>query len=122
MKKVVCGFIVALVSLGVCGLALAQEDVQQTPEQQQKDLLITNIVALRNQEARVIVLQQLLNEEISELRRTQAVFCDQYNLNLDTFRAGLYRYDETTGKFVEDKVEMDPSLEGLSQLEDDTAQ
>jgi len=72
-----------------------------TTTQQEKDLLIGNINNMRNQELRVAVLQQLLNEEVAKLRNVQAVFCDQYKLDIDKFRQGLYRYDDKTGKFVE---------------------
>ena len=67
---------------------------------QEKELLIANINNMRNQELRVAVLQQLLNEEIAKLRNVQAVFCDQYKLDIEKFRRGLYRYDDGQGKFV----------------------
>jgi flagellar biosynthesis protein FliP len=83
------------------------ESVQVPTEQdfarQQKELLVANINNMRNQELRVAVLQQLLNEEIAKLRNIQAVFCDQYQLDIEKFRKGLYRYDEKEGKFVEVK-------------------
>ncbi len=67
---------------------------------QQKELLIANINNLRNQELRVAVLQQLVNEEIAKLRNMQAVFCDTYKLDVEKFRLGQYRYDDRQGKFV----------------------
>ncbi len=67
---------------------------------QEQELLITNINNMRNQELRVTVLQQLLNEEVTKLRNLQAVFCDTYKLDIDKFRMGQYRYDERQGKFV----------------------
>jgi len=67
---------------------------------QQKELLVANINNLRNQELRVAILQQLLNEEVAKLRNIQAVFCDAYKLDVDKFRQGLYRYDERQGKFI----------------------
>jgi len=67
---------------------------------QGKELLIANINNLNNQQLRVAVLQQLLNEEIAKLRNIQAVFCDAYKLDIEKFRQGLYRYDEKQGKFV----------------------
>jgi len=83
--------------------------VQQQPtvisSQEQKDLLIANVTNMRNQETRVAVLQQLLNEEMMKLRNFQSVFCDQYKLDLDKFRKGLYRYDENTGKFEENEAQ-----------------
>ncbi|MCK5306067.1 MAG: hypothetical protein KAJ66_02955 [Candidatus Omnitrophica bacterium] len=68
---------------------------------QEKDILVANINAMRNREIKVAVLQQLLNEEIANLRQMQAVFCDQYKLDPDKFRSGLYIYDEEKTKFVE---------------------
>ena len=67
---------------------------------QQKELLVANINNLRNQELRVAILQQLLNEEVAKLRNMQAVFCDAYKLDVEKFRLGQYRYDEGQGKFV----------------------
>lgn len=67
---------------------------------QEQELLVANINNMRNQELRVAILQQLLNEEIGKLRNIQAVFCDAYKLDVEKFRMGLYRYDEKTGKFV----------------------
>ena len=67
---------------------------------QEKELLIANINNLNNQQLRVAVLQQLLNEELAKLRNVQAVFCDQYKLDIEKFRMGLYRYDDGQGKFV----------------------
>ena len=67
---------------------------------QEKEALIANINNMRNQELRVAVMQQILNEEVAKLRNIQAVFCDAYKLDVDKFRQGLYRYDEKTGKFV----------------------
>ncbi|MDP3732848.1 MAG: hypothetical protein Q8R31_07515 [Candidatus Omnitrophota bacterium] len=67
---------------------------------QEQELLIANINNMRNQELRVTVLQQLLNEEVTKLRNLQAVFCDTYKLDIEKFRMGQYRYDERQGKFV----------------------
>ena len=67
---------------------------------QEKELLISNINNLNNQQVRVAVLQQLLNEEVAKLRNIQAVFCDQYKLDIEKFRMGMYRYDDRQGKFV----------------------
>jgi len=86
--------------------AKAKEEVKQpapTPVEtarQEKEFLIANINNMRNQELRVAVLQQLLNEEVGKLRNVQAVFCDAYKLDIEKFRQGLYRYDEMQGKFV----------------------
>jgi len=83
-----------------------KEEAKQTaPTQvetirQEKELLIANINNMRNQELRAAVLQQLLNEEVAKLRNVQAVFCDQYKLDIEKFRMGLYRYDDGQGKFV----------------------
>lgn len=79
------------------------EVLEPTPVEtarQEKELLIANINNLNNQQLRVAVLQQLLNEEVAKLRNVQAVFCDQYKLDTEKFRMGLYRYDDANGKFV----------------------
>lgn len=77
----------------------------KSPEEQQlereKNILIANFNAMSNQELTVNVLQQLLNREIMELKRMQAVFCDQYKLNPEKWRQGLYEYDAASGKFLE---------------------
>ena len=67
---------------------------------QEKEVLVANINNLNNQQLRVAVLQQLLNEEVAKLRNTQAVFCDAYKLDIEKFRMGQYRYDDRQGKFV----------------------
>jgi hypothetical protein len=83
----------------------AQPQAQQAPTviatQEQKDLLVTDINNMRTQELRAVVLQQLLNEEAAKLRNLQSIFCDQYKLDVEKFRQGLYRYDDATGKFNE---------------------
>jgi hypothetical protein len=71
---------------------------------QEKEALMANINSLRNADLRVAILQQLLNEEIGKRRNLEAVFCDQYKLDIDKFRKGLYSYDEKEGKFVEQNV------------------
>ncbi len=71
--------------------------------QQEREALVANINNMNNQQLRVAVLQQLLNEEVAKLRNVQAVFCDQYGLDIEKFRNGLYRYDDKAGKFVEVK-------------------
>jgi len=69
--------------------------------QQEKDLLIANINAMRTQELRVAVLKQLSDEESAKLQGIQAAFCDKYKLDVNKFREGLYRYDDKAGKFIE---------------------
>ncbi len=87
----------------------APQTLEQTKQldkkAQEKELLIANLNNLRNQELRVAVLQQLLNEAFVQLRNLQAVFCDTYKLDVEKFRQGLYRYDEKEAKFVEIKPE-----------------
>ncbi|MFH1798846.1 MAG: hypothetical protein ABH844_05910 [Candidatus Omnitrophota bacterium] len=89
----------------VCGMAMSTvsfaQDVEKTQAQKEKDVLVSNIIALRNKEARVAVLQQLLSEEFNSLSQMQAVFCDRYKLTPDKFRAGEYVYNEEEGKLVE---------------------
>ena len=80
----------------------AAKPVTATPAQNSaRDALVNNIGALRTQELRVIVVQQILNEEMTKLDATQKNFCSQYKLDLEKFRKGLYRYDDQQGKFVE---------------------
>ncbi len=72
---------------------------------QEKEALITNITVLRNQELRVAILQQLLNEELAKLRDVQTAFCNKYKLDIEKLRKDLYRYDEKENKFIEVKSE-----------------
>ncbi len=67
MKKVVCGLITVM--FGLCCFNVLVFAQTKDPAQQEKDALIANIIALRNEEARVVVLQQLLNEEIAQLKQ-----------------------------------------------------
>jgi len=93
--------LVIVVVLGIIGNTAFAQEVSE--KEAKKDLLINNITALRNQEVRVMVLQQILNEETSKLMQVQAVFCDQYNLDVEKFRAGVYRYDAEKDEFTERK-------------------
>jgi len=77
----------------------------QNSNSKEKDQLIANLNGMRNQEVRVIILQQLLNEEVGKLNAVQESFCKSYKLDVDKLRKGLYRYDDTKGMFVEMKVE-----------------
>lgn len=114
MRKI---FIVLTAVLLFSSIVLAKDEKknpkQATPAQaqaaatgvitsaQEKEVLITDITNLRNQDLRVGVLGQLLNEEIAKLRDVQTGFCSKYKLDVEKFRQGLYRYDEQQGKFVE---------------------
>ena len=81
----------------------AMKEQMERRAQSEKDILVANINALRNQRTRVTVLQQLLDEATAKLPEMEAVFCDHYNLDLDKYRAGKYRYDANTGKLTEMK-------------------
>lgn len=81
----------------------SQSTVGPKLAEQEKKLLMSNISAMRNQDMRVIVLQQILNEESAKQIQMQAVFCDQYKLNPEKFRAGKYTVDDKTGEIKEDK-------------------
>ena len=114
MRKI---FIVLIAVLLFSSIVLAKDEKknvkQATPAQaqaattgaiasaQEKEVLITDITNLRNQDLRVAVLGQVLNEEIAKLRDVQTAFCGKYKLDVEKFRQGLYRYDEKQGKFVE---------------------
>ena len=56
---------------------------------------------MQNQQARVLVLQQLLTRELADLRQMEAVFCDQYKLDVEKLRRGEYIYDDKQNKLVE---------------------
>ena len=106
MKKLL-SFLCVLSLLGLLSFCVIVNPVmaqQKSQKEIERDLLISNLTALRNQELRVAILQQLVNEEAAKLRQMQAVFSDQYNLQPDKLRAGQYVYDEKTGKFVERKI------------------
>jgi len=78
-----------------------QTPAMPTEQDLARQELIANLNGMRNQELRVAILQQLLNEESGKLLNIQAVFCDRYRLDVEKWRNGLYRYDEKQGKFVE---------------------
>lgn len=112
-------FVILVVVLLTFGIALAKEKKKNLKQQAQapaaqvikaspsittpeaKADLVANITDMRNQELRVAVLGQLLNEEIAKLRNVQTTFCNKYKLDIEKFRQGLYRYDEQQAKFVE---------------------
>lgn len=93
----------------ICGERRKKEDVQQiqnldqagVTEAEKKQALINNFNIMRNQELRVILLQQMLNEEVMKLNGLQEQFCRLYNLDINKLRQGLYRYDDAQEKFVE---------------------
>ncbi len=72
-----------------------------SPQDQAKQQVVNDLAVMQNVELRVIVLQQVLNREVAELRQVQAVFCDAYKLDVEKWRKGLYRYDEKQSKFIE---------------------
>lgn len=78
-----------------------QVEEQKAPQLSERDILVNNINVLRSQEIRVAVIQQVLSEEVNKLMQGQTAFCQQYNLDVEKFKAGLYRYDNEQGKFVE---------------------
>lgn len=113
-KRIIVVSILALVCVNTAVLLAkdsnktkAAEVENQAPavdkEKQEKDMLIANINNLRNQELRVTILQQILNEEIAKWRNSEAVFADQYKLDLEKFRKGAYKFDDKSGKIVEQK-------------------
>lgn len=77
----------------------------QAQQDADKQELINNVNNMRSQEVRVVILQQLVNEEMGKLQNLQAAFCAKYKLDIEKFRKGLYRYDEKERKFIEQKVE-----------------
>jgi len=83
----------------------AQVATQVDPIKQKKDILVGNINFMRNQQIRVAVLQQLLNEELAKLKNVEEAFCKEYKLDIEKFRKGLYRYDDKQDKFVEVKTD-----------------
>jgi len=108
MKKIIW----CLAALAVVGMltgsvldaqeaAVTEDEAAQEALKQQIQILKTNIAAMRAKQARVAILKQLLDEELSDLRQMQAVFCDQYNLDINKFRAGLYRFNEEKAAFEE---------------------
>lgn len=99
-KYVICILVVSIVFSSIC-LAFAQ---QKTQEEMKRDVLIANLTALRNEELRVAVLQQLIDQENAQLTRMQAIFSDQYSLDPNKLRAGMYIYDDKAGKFVEREI------------------
>lgn len=108
MKRSILMVAIAIVSIASVLPAWTEETKKEEEKvemerkvQSEKDILVANINALHNQETRVTVLQQLLNDETAKLRQMEAVFCDQYNLALERYRAGKYQYDAKTGKFIE---------------------
>lgn len=89
----------ALILALTCTVPVSAAEKEKT--KQEKDILIANINGLRNQELRVSILQQVLTEEVAKLRNLEAVFADRYKLDVEKFRKGLYRYDDKSGKIVE---------------------
>lgn len=81
--------------------AAAQLNAQTGTKEEKKQALMNNFNIMRNQELRVMLLQQMLNEEAVKLGNLQEQFCRLYNLDIQKLRNGLYRYDQAQDKFVE---------------------
>ena len=94
---------------GVCGERRKKDTAQQAQfavpsgatAEEKKQALISNFNIMRNQELRVILLQQMLNEEVIKLNNLQEQFCKLYNLDINKLRQGLYRYDDAQERFIE---------------------
>lgn len=114
MRKAVCSFAVVLFIAGFLAVPSMAQEQQVTREEQEKNTLISNVMALRNQETKVAVLEQIYNEQMQALKQMQAVFCDQYKLDPDKLRRGFYSYDEQQGKFVEKTQAMDQTEEAMA--------
>lgn len=78
-----------------------QLSTQAGSKEEKKQALINNFNMMRNQELRVMLLQQMVNEEVNKLGSLQEQFCKLYNLDVQKLRQGLYRYDEAQEKFIE---------------------
>ena len=103
MKKM-CVSILFTVWGFCCAFNVVQAQ-EKSKEELKKEELRTSVLSLRNQEVRVAVLQQMVNQETGQLQRFQKDICDKYELDVEKFKAGLYRYDNPTGTIIETKIE-----------------
>lgn len=94
MKKKVLGFMCVSV-LGMTQLGLAADKKPIDPQK-----LKENFARLQDQNIVVQVLAAQYNKELAELKRTEAIFCDFYNLDVELWRQNKYRWDEKSGQFI----------------------
>ena len=81
--------------------AVVTQAISADDKKRIEQTLSAQLQELDNNQARVIVLQQLFNEEAAKLRQQQLLFCDIYKLDVEKWRQGFYQYDSNQGKFVE---------------------
>ena len=113
-KIILCAMIVGF-SAGVCSadqpaapqgqpvqqpLFLNQQAKPVTPPLNQQ-ALAQNLQILQSEQSRVVVLQDLLNREATQLQQLQEQFCKLYGLNIKKWRDGAYQYDTQSNRFYE---------------------
>jgi len=118
MKKCFLKFI--FLSLFVVSAAYAEETVKNEKETAVK-AMYENLSKLKSQEIVVQVLASQYNKELMELRKMEAVFCDFYQLNVESWRKGEYEWDNNVGKFVfkKDQVKKEDKREEKKESKND---
>lgn len=98
-------FLVLVLLAGFSTAACAKD---KTPKKEEKTASKEEVVQasrqIQAQEIRLVVLQQLFNQEAAVLKQKHTVFCQAHNLDEEKFKKGLYQYDQATGKFSEKPV------------------
>lgn len=106
MKRLTVCLTVLVLAACAAGSVVSAQEKGETDAQ--RDALINNLNSMRNQEIKVAILQQLLNDESAKLLQMQAIFSDQYNLVPEKLRSGMYTYDQKEGRFIEKPAEPAP--------------
>ena len=74
---------------------------EETKISSAKEAVLKDLRLIQAQEIRLVVLQQLFNQEAAVLKQKHTAFCQANKLDEEKFKKGLYRYDEASNKFNE---------------------
>ncbi len=100
-KRIKGLLLVSLLVLGFSGAACAKDKAKTEDKAASKDAVVKELRVIQAQEIRLLVLQQLFNQEAAVLKQKHSAFCQANDLNEEKFKKGLYQFDEATGKFIE---------------------
>ena len=95
-------FFVSVMVLGFSVAACAKDSMSKADDKPAAtNAVVTELRLIQAQEIRLVVLQQLFNQEAAVLKQKHTAFCQTNKLDEEKFKKGLYRYDEVNRKFNE---------------------
>lgn len=79
----------------------AQESQKNQQENQWIQIVENDLVVIGKKQKMVELSAVLYNENLNELRNLEIVICKKYNLDLESWRKGLYIWDREKAQFVQ---------------------